>query len=107
MHEELIRCFEIEMRNIYRRAYNETGYKATRFLQMLDKHKGYKTARILINSPTISEGYAALWELGRLDITIEAVIHDNPKWHPLFTKEEMEIIRKRLTEYNYTPAINR
>lgn len=106
MQGELIRRFDAEMRNIYRRAYHEANYKASRFLQMLDEHGGYETARILLHASTVSEGYAALWQRGRLDITVEAVIHDNPKWHPLFTKQEMEIVRKRLVEYRYGPAMS-
>ena len=49
----------------------------------------------------VSEGYTALWERGRLDLTVEAVIHDNPKWHPLFTQEDLAICAKRLREYRY------
>jgi hypothetical protein len=30
----------------------------------------------------VSEGCTALWERGRLDLTVEALIHDNPQWHP-------------------------
>ena len=25
--------------------------------------------------------YTTLWEHGRLDLTVKALIHDNPKWH--------------------------
>jgi hypothetical protein len=38
---------------------------------------------------------------GRLDITVEAVIHDNPKWQTLFTSEELEICIRRLKAYGY------
>jgi hypothetical protein len=49
----------------------------------------------------VSEGYTALWERGRLDLTVEAVIHDNPKWHTLFTQEDLEICTRRLRDYRY------
>jgi hypothetical protein len=74
--------FDQEMLRIYQRALSEAHYKATRFLTMLHEHRGLETARLLNHSPTASEGYTALWERKRLDLTVEAVIHDNPKWHP-------------------------
>lgn len=101
MTDQLERRFNKEMLNIYYRAYKEANYKATRYLQMLEGNGGLRTAQLLINAPTPSVGYTALWERGRLDLTVEALIHDNPEWHPLFTHGEMEIVRKRLSDYNY------
>jgi hypothetical protein len=49
----------------------------------------------------VSEGYAALWERNRLDLTVEAVIYDNPKWHRLFTEEELTTCKRRLADYRY------
>src|SRR6266516_1093523 len=49
----------------------------------------------------ISDGYTALYLRDRLDITVEAIIHDNPKWHTLFTSEELEICYQRLKSYDY------
>jgi len=68
---------------------------------MLHEHRGLETARLLIHSSAVSEGYTALWERERLDLTVEAAIRDNPKWHPLFTPEELQICVKRLTDYGY------
>ena len=99
--EALTSEFDQEMLRIYQRALSEAHYKATRFLTMLHEHRGLETARLLIHSPTVSEGYTALWERKRLDLTVEAVIHDNPKWHPLFNQEELDTCVKRLTDYGY------
>jgi len=107
MAESVRKRFDMEMQNIYRRAYHEANYNATRFLQMLERHGGFETARLLIHSPTVSEGYTALYLRGRLDLTVEALIHDNPDFHPLFIDEELEIVRKRLTEYKYGPAMSK
>jgi len=104
MSSNLQRRFDLEMWNIYRRAKFEAKYNATRFLHMLYEHGGLETARILINASSVSEGYTALWERGRLDLTVEALIYDNPEWQKLFNKEELDIIRKRLVEYHYSPA---
>jgi hypothetical protein len=99
--EALISEFDEEMLGIYQRALSEAHYKATRFLTMLHEHRGLETARLLIHSSTVSEGYTALWARKRLDLTVEAVIHDHPKWHPLFTQEELDICVKRLRDYRY------
>lgn len=99
--EEPIRAFDEEMMNIYRRALSEVGYRATRFQQMLFNYKGLETARILLHSNTVSEGYTALWERGRLDLTVEATIINNEKYYMLFTEQELEICRKRLDDYHY------
>ena len=99
--EALISQFDEAMFSIYERALSEVRYRASIFFRMLDEHRGLQTARILIHSSTVSEGYTSLWKLGRLDLTVEAVIHDNPKWHPLFTKEELAICKQRLVDYKY------
>jgi hypothetical protein len=89
------------MLSIYQRALSEAHYKATRFLTMLSDHGGLETARSLIHSLTVSESYAALWERNRLNLTVEAVIYDNPKWHRLCTEEELALCKRRLTDYRY------
>ncbi len=88
------------MLNIYRCAKVEAGYNATRFLKMLQENRGLETARILLHAINVSDGYKALWERGRLDLTVEALIM-HEKWHPLFSEQEREIARRRLREYNY------
>ncbi|PTU27716.1 hypothetical protein [Stenotrophobium rhamnosiphilum] len=97
----LIEDFDDAMMSIYQRALKETGYKASAFLKMLLEHRGLETARRLINTTRVSHGYTALWELKRLDLTVEALIHDSPKWHALFTAEEIAICKKRLNDYKY------
>ena len=77
------------------------GYTPSKFFQMLEQHGGLQTARNLINASTISYGYTKLWELKRLDLSVEAVVYENSEWHPLFTTEELERCRKRLSEFGY------
>jgi hypothetical protein len=100
-NKQLIDEFDEAMHGIYHRALSEAGYKASIFLNMLFAHRGVETARRLIHSPNVSDGYTALWERKRLDLTVEALIYDNDKWHPLFTPEELAICRKRLRQYEY------
>lgn len=102
MNTELEARFDEAMMDVYRRALKECDYKATRFLHMLHEHRGLETARILLHAPGVSEGYIALWERKRLDLTVEAVILGD-RWQPLFTEAERAIARKRLAEYGYRP----
>lgn len=101
LNKQLVADFDEAMHEVYRRALSEANYKASIFLNMLFDHGGLETARRLLHSQNISDGYTALWERRRLDLTVEAVIHDNQKWHPLFSSEEVAICRKRLRQYEY------
>jgi hypothetical protein len=92
--------FDMAMMNIYHRAKEEAGYNATRYLQMLEEHRGLRTAQILLHAPHVSDGYTALWERKRLDLTVEALVLQ-AKWNPLFSDQERGIARKRLEEYGY------
>lgn len=103
-NEPLLDQFDEEMLRIYQRARSEADYNATLFLQMLHEHGGLQTARILLHKEKVSDGYTALYLRGRLDLTVEAVVCDHPKWHPLFTEGELAICAKRLEEYHYTGA---
>lgn len=100
----LERRFDEAMMDVFRRAKTEAKYHAAQFHQMLLEHGGLKTARILLHKEEVSTGYTALWERGRLDLTLEAVILENPEWHPLFSADEMRIARDRLADYKYEPA---
>lgn len=85
---------------IYREA-RKLGYTPSLFFRMLNDRGPHETARYLINTPNPSDGYTRLWELGRLDLSVEAVIHDNDEWHGLFTQDELQRCKKRLTDYGY------
>ena len=97
----LLARFDEAMMNVYRRALSECGYNASRFLKMLCDHGGMQTAKMLLHAPGVSEGYTALWERHRLDLTVEAVILA-PEWRPLFSEREREIAQARLDDYGYS-----
>ena len=95
-------AFHGAMVDLYVRAKREANYNATYFLQMIsdDQLGGYRTAKQLIHTTTPSLGYEALYDRGRLDLTVEAVIL-RPEWADLFTDEERAIARRRLTDYGF------
>jgi len=101
---DLERLFDKAMFSIYERALSECGYKATLFRQMILQHGGLQTAKMLLHKPGLQYGFEALWEHGRLDLTMEALIL-KPPWNKLFSDEEKEIARKRLTLLCYNPDL--
>ena len=103
--EQLEMDFEQAMWNLYHATLNEAGYDSKTFRRMLCEHSGRETAHRLIRAMQPSTVYANLYQLGRLDLTVEALIHDNPRWHPLFRKEELKKVRQRLRRFGYGPAL--
>ena len=102
MATDLQKRFELDMQHIYRKAKVEAKYNATPYLHMLHNYGGLETAHVLINSPNVSEGYTALWERGRLDLMVEALIYNNnPEYHELFTKQQLKTVKQRLIDYQY------
>jgi hypothetical protein len=78
------------------------GYTATEFFHMLNTMRGVQTAKTLINKPR-STGYTRLWEMGHLELTVEAIVVDNPEFHELFEPDEIQRARSRLVENGYAP----
>lgn len=95
--------FTQAMFDVYRRAKAEADYVASLFLQMIIDKGGLATAKTLINAPNPSDGYTALYLRNRLDLTVEALVIENPKWQSLFMAEELARALKRLNDYGYRP----
>lgn len=98
--------FDVAMFNVYRRAKDEAGYNATIFLQMLSENRGVRTAKSLISAAKPSDGYTALYLRGRLDLTVEALVVEDQRWHQLFTEDELKRARRRLKDYRYEARTN-
>ncbi len=95
---ELEQAFHGAMVQIYERARSEAGYNATRFLQMLSEQGGLATARHLLDASVVSDGFTALWERGRLDLSVETHVL-SPQFSSLFTESDRRIARERLRQY--------
>ena len=94
------RRFSEAMFAIYGEA-RDIGYTPSIFFRMLHEKGAVQTARQLINAPRPSDGFTRLWELKRLDLSVEAVVHDNAEWHELFTENELRHCKRRLSDYGY------
>jgi hypothetical protein len=92
--------FHEEMRDIYFTAKKELKYNASRFMQLVASEGGIKAAKQLISKTGGTYGFEVLWENGRLDLSVEALVL-NPEYKELFTHEEREICTSRLKEYGY------
>ena len=97
----LEQAFNNEMKNIYITAKKDLGYNATRFLQLLSLKGGVEAARQLIAKDGGTYGFEVLWEAGRLDLSVEALVLD-PKFHSLFSEAERELCRERLSLHGYS-----
>lgn len=97
--KELESKFHGEMVGIYQSA-KKLKYNASYFRQMVCEKGGYLTAKHLIYTDTPSDGFTTLWELGRLDLSVEAHVI-KPQYHPLFTEDERRRCINRLESYGY------
>ena len=94
--------FGERMKAIYERGRSEAGYSANYFLSMLSQYGPQETAHKLLASPAVSDGFAQLWERGRLDLTVEALVLESP-FSELFSEDEIEVARRRLEQFGYEP----
>ena len=85
------------MRDIYRQA-SALGYRPSLLMETIGQRGGVDAAKHLTLKTT--EGFTRLLLLERLDLTVEALMI-NDQWESLFTKEELERARKRLSESGY------
>ncbi|MBR5369281.1 MAG: hypothetical protein IK138_08390 [Lachnospiraceae bacterium] len=92
--------FSREMQDIFIKSKNELNYTASRFYQMLNEFGAVETAKKLIHSNELSEGFAILWEKDRLDLSVESIVIKE-EFSSLFTEEEIDICRKRLAQCEY------
>jgi hypothetical protein len=78
----------------------QLNYRATYFRQMVQEHGGVEAARRLLRQDNVAAGLTTLWEMGRLDLSVEAFVL-RPEYAELFTEAERASARQRLAELNY------
>lgn len=98
--DETERRFNRAMVGIYETAKRDLGYNATRFLQMLSEQGGLATAKQLLWSDRPSDGFTALWDHHRLDLTVEAHVLDD-EFASLFTDQDRQRAADRLAQYGW------
>ena len=96
------RGFHNEMLRLYEDA-TTFGYYPTYFLGMVQELGGVAAAKQLLKGSDISDGLTRLWEEERLDISMEALILQEP-WRSLFNDAELNRARRRLEDLGYDPG---
>jgi 5-methylcytosine-specific restriction enzyme A len=76
------------------------GYRPTQFKQMLGAQRGNATVRQLLAKGKPSDGFTRLWELGRLDLTVEALVVET-KWRSLIDPILVQQAERLLTQSKY------
>lgn len=99
-HRAMIEQFHRAMIGNYERVIRETPYRPNFFIQIVEDQGGYEAARFLIDRREPSEGFFRLRELGRLDLSAEALIL-MPEWAQLFDGELRLVAYNRLREFGY------
>lgn len=88
-------------------------YHPNEFRRMLNEHKAVATVKKLLASNKDIKDYKGLyrlWEMANMDkvkipyalnCSAEAIVYNNKKYRKLFTAEEINICKERLTELDY------
>lgn len=93
--------FEAELINSCEKATKECkAYRATRFLQTIEKFGGVKTAKEILRKGRTSDDFEKLQEAGLLKYTMEALIISS-KYASLFTDDEVNSCYELLCEHGY------
>ncbi|MGY3745832.1 hypothetical protein ACWN8P_01125 [Vagococcus salmoninarum] len=98
---------ESDFEEVIRQSLQETLkiYRPTYFIQEVATIGALAAVKKLIrplNRNQLSDGFMKLYEHKRLDLTVEAVVWDNcEKFSSLFSEDELETCKIRLTEYHY------
>jgi hypothetical protein len=79
--QDALKQFDGAMFEIYSRAKSEAGYNATIFLTNARQPRWIGHREISDQLPKAIRRLQQLYERGRLDLTVEAMITENSKWH--------------------------
>jgi len=83
-----------------RKLHYNPGY----FLMMRAKDGIMATATPLLANPGFSDGFSRLWSVGRVDLTLEAIVWNNPKFWALFSAEIIKTVVIKLVKVGYIHA---
>ncbi|PEI94989.1 hypothetical protein CN679_04860 [Bacillus pseudomycoides] len=85
---ELELLFHRDMQSIFKKA-RDLGYNAQRFIDEVNSDGGYFETKYFIQSKEPEEAFTRLWQLNRLELTVEALIL-KPEYISLITEEERQ-----------------
>ena len=88
-------AFDVALLTAMERSRVEVGHDPSALRLMSHRLGALGAARALLATATISDGFVALWERDRLDLTVESLVLDDAFAH-LFTQEQQDTARRRL-----------
>ncbi|WP_426293334.1 hypothetical protein ACN9ML_29455 [Dyadobacter endophyticus] len=97
--KELEKEFESELLALYRLIKKEV-YDPKRFYKMIGSKGAINAARELLNEKKIHSGFAELILAKRLDLTVEAFVLRNEKYHMLFEPQMLLNAKIKVVELN-------
>ncbi|MCC6442592.1 MAG: hypothetical protein IT210_03930 [Armatimonadetes bacterium] len=97
--------FSQEAMEVCRLLSRQYHYTPTRYLELARQYGSVTAVKMLLRTGEdgIQEGLIRLWELGRLDLSLEAMVLQE-KYALLFADAERQIARGRLSRLNYSVA---
>jgi hypothetical protein len=93
--------FNTAMKHLCVRAAKDAKFRLNGLRAMINTKGGLWAAQKLLSEPGVSDGFRRLAELGRLDLTVEALV-GRPEFESLFTDQERAIAQDRLFEFDRT-----
>lgn len=79
----------------------ELRYNPKTFVRMVNEHGAGETARRLLADKHWPEGFTRLYLEKRLDLSLEAYIHNHPEFHEFFTSQQRAECDDRLRQVGY------
>ena len=103
MVDDLERAFRERMEELCDRAEREcAGFRPDCLRALIDERGGAGAARELVGGDNAPGGFVRLWELGRLDLSLEAEVL-RPEWGGLFDDALRARAAERLERYGFVP----
>ena len=87
--------FDRRMERVYEDALQIAKYPANYYKRMLGNRGGVNTAHHLLGQKGTSKGFDSLVRLGHPELTVEALVLEDPFFH-LFSDAELAVARERL-----------
>lgn len=83
-------------------AKRDLGYDPKQFIGMLNADGGYATVSKLVGGKNPSDGFTKLWQKGRLDLSVEALVLET-EWIQFFDEQLVKHAERKLkaVEYKY------
>jgi hypothetical protein len=94
---DLEKTFRSDLLTLYRLIKNEV-YDPKRFYQLIGKKGAVVAARELLSDSKIHSGFTELLLAKRLDLTVEAFVINNEKYHELFEPQMLINAKKKLEQ---------